>query len=166
MSFSVCTACFLNALTDASVSVRDQTTKAFARETGLTSPDQPYDDCTPAEVDCLQTQSSGSPDISADSISAVLAYLATLEVPESPVPSEQFFSGLKLFTELGCAACHRLELPVDLSETGSGTQTPLVIAPYCAAGACFTISHWRRALSWSGMKRQKGRACIHALRFT
>jgi len=114
----------------ASVSIRDQATKAFAREMGLTSPDQPYDDCTPSEVDCLRRQSGGPPDISADSISAVLAYLGTLEVPESRMRSEQFFSGLRLFTELGCAACHRPELPVDLTETGSGIQTAHVITPY------------------------------------
>jgi CxxC motif-containing protein (DUF1111 family) len=115
---------------DASVSIRDQTTKAFAREMGLTSPDQPYDDCTPAEVDCIRTRNGRSPDISADSINAVLAYVGALGAPEPPVRSEQFSSGLKLFTDLGCAACHRPELPVDLNEGGSGTRTPGVIAPY------------------------------------
>ena len=114
----------------ASVSIRDQTTKAFAREMGLTSPDQPYDDCTPVEVDCLRPHNGGSPDISADSISAVLAYVGALGVPESPMHSEQFSAGLKLFTDLGCAACHRPELPIDLTGRGSGTQTPSVIAPY------------------------------------
>jgi len=112
----------------ASVSVRDQTTKALAREMGLTSPDQPDDDCTPAEVDCMRAGHDGSPDISADSINAVLAYVSALGAPESPMRSEQFSSGLKLFSDLGCAACHRPELPVELTE--SGTQTPRVIAPY------------------------------------
>jgi len=114
----------------ASVSIRDQTTKAFAREMGLTSPDQPYDDCTPAEVDCLEPRDRRSPDVSADSISAVLAYVGALPVPKSPTHSEQFSAGLKLFTDLGCAACHRPELPVDLTEEEIGTQTPSVIAPY------------------------------------
>jgi len=114
----------------ASVSIRHQTTKAFAREMGLTSPDQPHDDCTPAEVDCLRLRNSDSPDISADSISAVLAYVGALAAPKSPMPSEDFPSGLKLFTDLGCAACHRPELAVDLTERGSGTGTPGVIAPY------------------------------------
>jgi CxxC motif-containing protein (DUF1111 family) len=113
-----------------SVSIRDQTTKAFAREMGLTSPDQPYDDCTPAEVDCQRPRNGGSPDISADSVSAVLAYVGTLGAPESPMRSEEFSSGLKLFTDLGCAACHRPELPIDLTGRGGGTQTPRVIAPY------------------------------------
>ena len=112
----------------ASVSIRDQTTKAFAREMGLTSPDLPYDDCTPAEVDCVRTRNGGSPDISDDSISAVLAYVDSLEVPASLMRSGQFSSGLNLFTELGCAACHRRELPVEL--TVQGTPTHGVIAPY------------------------------------
>jgi CxxC motif-containing protein (DUF1111 family) len=113
-----------------SVSIRDQTTKAFAREMGLTSADQANDDCTPAEADCLRTDNGGLPDISADSISAVLTYVGALAAPESPMPSEQFSAGLKLFTELGCATCHRPELPVDLSDRGSGTESPRVIAPY------------------------------------
>src|SRR5262249_41608869 len=91
----------------ASVSMRDQTTKAFARAMGLTSLDQPRDDCTQAEVDCLRTGNGGLLDISADSISAVLAYIGSLRNPQSPTQSKQFSSGLKLFTELGCAACHR-----------------------------------------------------------
>jgi CxxC motif-containing protein (DUF1111 family) len=97
---------------------------------GLTSRDQPYDDCTPAEVDCARSRNGDLPDISADSISALLAYVNALGVPVSPIRSEQSSSGLKLFTDLGCAACHRPELPVDLDDRGSGTRTPSLIAPY------------------------------------
>jgi len=147
----------------ASVSIRDQTTKAFAREMGLTSPDQPYDDCTPAEGDCLRTRNGDSPDISADSIGAVLAYVVALAAPESPMRSEQFSSGLRLFTDLGCAACHRPELPVDLTESGSGAQTPRVIAAYTdlllhdlgieladeTAAGTRVLTKWRTAPLWS-----------------
>ena len=114
----------------ASVSIRDQTTKAFAREMGLTSPDQPYDDCTPAEVDCLRLRNGDSPDISADLVSAVLAFVGALEVPTSPMRSEHFSSGLRLFTDLGCSACHRPDLSVDLPEARSGAQAPPAITPY------------------------------------
>src|SRR5262249_6544022 len=97
-------------------------------------PDQPYDDCTSAEVDCLRSRTGGSPNLSPDSISAVLAYVSALGAPESPQPSEQFSSGLKLFTDLGCAACHRPELPVDLTEAWNGGQTQHVISPYTDMG--------------------------------
>jgi CxxC motif-containing protein (DUF1111 family) len=110
------------------VSIRDQTTKAFAREMGLTSSDLPYDDCTPAEAECVRTRSGRPPDISDDSISAVLAYVGSLDVPESPMQSQKLSPGLDLFTELGCDACHRRELPLDL--TVRGTYTLGVIAPY------------------------------------
>jgi CxxC motif-containing protein (DUF1111 family) len=113
-----------------SVSIRDQTTKAFAREMGLTSPDQPYDDCTPAELDCQRPRNAGSPDVSADTVSAVLAYLSTQPAPESPRRSAEFSSGLELFTDVGCAACHRPELPIDLPERGTSAHAPGVIAPY------------------------------------
>jgi len=97
---------------------------------GLTSLDQPHDDCTPAEAGCLRTGNGGSPDISAASISAVLAYIGSLRDPEPPTQSQQFSSGLKLFTELGCADCHRPALPVELTEKAGGTQPPRVITPY------------------------------------
>ena len=48
-----------------SVSVRDQATKAFAREMGLTSAERASDDCTAAEADCLAQPSGGSPEVSA-----------------------------------------------------------------------------------------------------
>ena len=146
----------------ASVSMRDQTTKAFAREMGLTSSDQPFDDCTAAEVDCLRQRSSGSPGISDDSLDAVLAYLRSLRAPESPVRSEQYSSGFSLFTDVGCGACHRPELPVDLPEPANGGETHAVISPYTdlrlhdlgveladrTASGASVVSRWRTAPLW------------------
>jgi len=76
--------------------------------------------------------------------------------------SEQFSSGLRLFTDLGCAACHRPELPVDLTESGSGAQTPRVIAAYTdlllhdlgieladeTAAGTRVLTKWRTAPLW------------------
>jgi CxxC motif-containing protein (DUF1111 family) len=96
-----------------SVSLRDQTTKAFAREMGLTSNDQPVDDC----VACADEPLAADPVISDESLSAVLAYLSSLQAPRSPASSQQHLSGLDLFINVGCAACHRPELPLDLHGT-------------------------------------------------
>ena len=135
------------------ISIRDQTTKAFAHEMGLTSPDQPYDDCTAAETDCRQP-SSAAPEISEDSVAAVLAYLRSLRVPPSRMTAEEYTSGLRVFTDLGCAECHRPELPAD--------STHRVITPYTdlrlhdlgieladqTVSGTRVLSQWRTAPLW------------------
>ena len=45
------------------LSVRDQTTRALAREMGVTSTDRPEDDCTGAETGCLQQRHPATPEI-------------------------------------------------------------------------------------------------------
>src|SRR6266478_1672274 len=66
------------------VSVRDQTTIAFAREMGLTSTDRPDDDCTPAQTNCPGHPDGAPPEVSEELLSAVVAFVRTLAVPESP----------------------------------------------------------------------------------
>lgn len=162
----------------ASVSIRDQTTKAFAREMGLISSDQPFDDCTAAEADCLRQRSSGTPAISDESLDAVLAYLRSLRPPASPpVHSEQYLPGLSLFTDLGCAACHRPELPVDLAESANGGATHAVISPYTdlrlhdlgveladrTVSGASVVSKWRTAPLWGLGYRNRSQSSITLL---
>jgi CxxC motif-containing protein (DUF1111 family) len=111
------------------LSIRDQTTKAFAREMGLTSTDRFRDDCTPAESDCLRQSNGTSPEVSEELLEAVVAFQRTLSVPRSPASTEDTSLGSELFSDIGCAACHRLQLPVELQES-NGTKTSGVIAPY------------------------------------
>ena len=44
------------------LSVRDQTTRAFSREMGLSNPDRPSDDCTVRQPDCLNSAAGQIPD--------------------------------------------------------------------------------------------------------
>jgi CxxC motif-containing protein (DUF1111 family) len=143
-----------------SASIRDQTAKAFAREMGLATIDTPHDDCTAAEADCLRRPDSGVPEVSGELLEAVVGYVRTL-VSAPPVRTEQGAGGTALFASLGCAACHRPELPVVLTDA-SGTQTAATIAPYTdlrlhdlgiemadetASGEKVT-SRWRTASLW------------------
>jgi CxxC motif-containing protein (DUF1111 family) len=137
----------------AAISIRDQTTKAFAREMGLTSPDQPQDDCTATETDCWRP-GSAAPEISEKSVAAVLAYLRSLNVPPSGMSTEEYTSGLRLFTDLGCAACHRPELPVDSTQHVITPYTDLRVhdlgielADHTVSGAR-VLSKWRTAPLW------------------
>lgn len=112
-----------------SVSIRDQTTKAFAREMGLTTLEIPHDDCTAAESDCLKQPSDGLPEVPAELVDAVVAFVRSLAVPAPSARPEQGTAGAALFASLGCTACHRPELPIELTDA-TGTKTAAVIAPY------------------------------------
>jgi CxxC motif-containing protein (DUF1111 family) len=119
-----------------STSVRDQTTKAFARDMGLTTSDRPFDDCTSAEPECLAAANGGTPEVSDELLDAVVEFQRTLAVPEPPPtpatvrPSATVRRAAgRLFADVGCAACHRPLLPVNLPRVlGSTGRTR--IAPY------------------------------------
>jgi CxxC motif-containing protein (DUF1111 family) len=95
---------------------------------GLTSPDRPSDDCTATETDCQRQHHNGSPEVSEELIEALVAFQRTLRVPESP-PDTQDSLGFGLFREIGCAVCHKLQIPVELSQP-DGTKVRTAIAPY------------------------------------
>jgi CxxC motif-containing protein (DUF1111 family) len=111
------------------VSVRDQTTIAFAREMGVTSTDRPDDDCTPAETDCPGHPDGAPPEASEELLSAVVAFVRSLAVPESAPQSISDSTGPVLFAKVGCGACHRAQLTAQLPRA-DGTAVSSVIAPY------------------------------------
>jgi CxxC motif-containing protein (DUF1111 family) len=94
------------------LSIRDQTTKALAGEMGLTSADRPSDDCTPTETDCQRQHHNESPEVSEELIEALVAFQRTLAVPRSPPDPKEDSLGFELFKEIGCAVCHRLQIPI------------------------------------------------------
>jgi len=104
----------------ASVSVRDQTTKAFAREMGVTSADVPSDDCTALELDCRSLPNAG-PEISDDLLIALASFERLLAVPS--VAREDDVRDGKIFVAIGCAGCHTPSLPVSFSKQGSGSES-------------------------------------------
>jgi CxxC motif-containing protein (DUF1111 family) len=110
------------------VSIREQTTRAFAREMGITSSDVPIDDCTPSEVDCLAQPNGGTPEVSPELLDALLAFQRWLAVPESPV-HETYPEAERTFLQLGCASCHRPVLHPTLADA-SGHPVTVRIAPY------------------------------------
>lgn len=111
------------------VSVRDQTARAFAREMGLTSTEIASDDCTKAETQCLEQPNGGSPEVSAELLDAIVSFQRYLAVPASPSPHQAPDLDGKIFADLGCVACHRPQLQVDLSDA-DGKNVSAVIAPY------------------------------------
>jgi CxxC motif-containing protein (DUF1111 family) len=97
---------------------------------GLTSADRPSDDCTPAETDCQrQHHHNEPPEVSEELIEALVAFQRTLAVPEPPTNTKDDALGFGLFREIGCAVCHRLQIPVELRQA-DGTMARSAIAPY------------------------------------
>jgi CxxC motif-containing protein (DUF1111 family) len=143
------------------VSVRDQTTKAFANEMGVTSTDRPNDDCTPAEMSCGEHPEGASPEVSDELLSAVVTFVRTLAVPESPTHAMNDSLGAKLFADIGCGACHRSQLIV-LRPRTDGAVVSSVIAPYTdlrlhdlgadmadeSVSGAKVASRWRTAPLW------------------
>jgi CxxC motif-containing protein (DUF1111 family) len=143
------------------VSVRDQTTMAFAREMGLTSTDRPDDDCTAAETNCPGHPDGVPPEVSEELLTAVVEFVRALAVPESTRPAVADSAGSQLFAQIGCGACHDVQLTVQRPRA-DGTPVSSVIAPYTdlklhdlgadmadenAAGKRIT-SLWRTAPLW------------------
>ena len=111
------------------VSIRDQTTIAFAREMGLTSAERPDDDCTPAEADCAKRADGTAAEVSEEILGAVVAFVRALAVPEpAPHPAGDA-TGSLLFASAGCGTCHRSPITVHRPRA-DGTIVSSVITPY------------------------------------
>ena len=157
-----------------SVSIRDQTAKALAREMGLTSSDRPHDDCTPTEVDCLRAPDGGSPEVTDEMLVALVSFVRTLAVPDSRARSVAGSAGAQIFARIGCADCHRPELPVE--GEAEGKRTRAVITPYTDlrlhdlgaemadqdVGGVRVPSKWRSAPLWGlGYRINRGATLLH-----
>jgi CxxC motif-containing protein (DUF1111 family) len=78
---------------------------AFAGDMGLTSPEVPFDDCTEAQVQCLEHPNGGEPEVAPDLFDKVVLYSAAIAPPVRR-RADQVLAGKTLFHELACASCH------------------------------------------------------------
>jgi len=92
-------------------SLRDQTTRALARDMGLTSSERPRDDCTAVEADCEREALGYATEVSREHVDALVAYLRSIEVPPSAARTARQAPGARLFASTGCANCHLPQLP-------------------------------------------------------
>ncbi|MBS0374329.1 MAG: hypothetical protein JSR73_07085 [Proteobacteria bacterium] len=111
----------------ASLSVRDQVTKAFANEMGLTTPDRAHDDCTGRQP-CAEPP-PGPPEVDEASVAALVEYVKSIEVPPATHAQEEDAEGRRIFAAIGCPNCHRPELPVERTAP-DGTRVTGTISPY------------------------------------
>lgn len=163
----------------AALSIRDQTTRALAREMGVTSKDRPVDDCTQTQTQCLQQRHPETPEMSGELLNALLTFEKWLSVPQNPLPPDpaQQAAGLKLFKATGCSACHQPEQAVALIKT-DGEPLQATIEPYTDLAAhdlgpgladrelsgAVHPTRWRTAPLWSmgyRLSREKYPTFLH-----
>ncbi|MBR2536895.1 MAG: thiol oxidoreductase [Hyphomicrobium sp.] len=105
-------------------SLEEMTSLAFLRDLGLSTPRfaNVAGDCTPQQMACRAAPhgaASGEAEISADIVTPVVQYLATLDDQSKPIAPDDP-RGAALFVKLACASCHTPALPARAGTAFSG----------------------------------------------
>ncbi|WP_349969678.1 di-heme oxidoredictase family protein [Pseudomonas caspiana] len=115
-------------------SLNQQNVHAFSGDMGLTTSLRNFDDCTPAQTDCLAAPNGngpdGEPEVSDNILRLVLFYSRNLGVPaRRNIESPQVLAGKNLFYKAGCQQCHTPQFKTrhDAAEPELANQ---VIRPY------------------------------------
>lgn len=114
--------------------INQQNVHAFSGDMGLTTSLRKFDDCTPAQIDCLAAPNgngpAGEPEVSDNILRLVLFYTRNLGVPaRRDVENPQVLAGKNLFYKAGCQQCHtpQFKTAYDAAEPEQAGQ---VIRPY------------------------------------
>jgi len=84
--------------------LKQQTASALFNDMGLTNPLYSSKNCTEYQKECLQAPKGRDKlDVTADRLEAISFYIANLKVPVSGSQKD----GRKLFSQIGCAKCHK-----------------------------------------------------------
>ncbi|MEE4076686.1 di-heme oxidoredictase family protein [Pseudomonas viridiflava] len=91
--------------------LNQQNVHAFSGDMGLTTSLRRFDDCTPAQTDCLAAPNGngpdGEPEVSDNILLLVEFYTRNLGVPaRRNVDDPQVLTGKNLFFQAGCQQCH------------------------------------------------------------
>jgi CxxC motif-containing protein (DUF1111 family) len=88
-------------------SVEQQAAGAFLGDIGITSSLFPEEECTSAQVACLEATTGGTPEIGDERLADVTLYASTLAVPAMRnLEDDAVRRGAELMVQSGCTACH------------------------------------------------------------
>lgn len=111
-------------------SLAEQTASAFQEDLGLTSAIFPVENCSSQQTDCQQAESGGAPELAEKQLDAVNFYLQFLAIPSQRDPTHPtVIKGKTLFSEAGCAACHRPQIKTSAHAKPAAFANRL-ISPY------------------------------------
>lgn len=148
--------------------LEDQISDAFHLDLGMSTArhPRPGGDCTAAQAWCRQGASladKGTPEIAPEIVKMLADYLASLDAPNA-VPS---IDAEDLFASVGCAACHRPELPTRAGAPARAFTNLLLhdLGPALDGGATdpgVVSTLWRTAPLW-GLSRslRRGAGLMH-----
>jgi len=89
-------------------SVRAQIAAALINDMGLTTSLHPEKNCPPPQQACRAADPGTRPNVSDETLDTMAFYISTLAVPERrDIAKPEVSRGEKVFTAIGCAACHR-----------------------------------------------------------
>ena len=87
--------------------IAHQTAAAFSSEIGMSTTLRPEQNCTDAQVECLEAPSGGEPEISDEIFERIVRYQRTLGVPaRRNLDDPTVRRGATSFASAGCTACH------------------------------------------------------------
>ncbi len=87
--------------------LRQQSAGAFLGDIGITSDLFPEEDCPLVQVECVDAQNGGSPEVDSETLDDVVMYSSTLAVPgRRDWDDPEVLRGKELFFESGCERCH------------------------------------------------------------
>jgi len=114
--------------------LNQQNVHAFSGDMGLTTRLRMFDDCTPAQTDCLAAPNGngpdGEPEVSDNILRLVLFYTRNLAVPaRRDVETPQVLAGKNLFYKAGCQQCHTPQFKT-AHDAAEPEQADQVIRPY------------------------------------
>jgi CxxC motif-containing protein (DUF1111 family) len=141
-------------------SLRSQIAAALHFDLGVTSALFPDEDCTAHQPACRAFPVPQAPEIRADELAALAAYLGHATPPPARTAGADPASGAALFAQLGCAACHVAALLLD-DGTAIHPYSDLLLhdlGPGLADGRPEGVasgSEWRTAPLWGlGLSEQ------------
>lgn len=87
--------------------LKTQNATAMHQDMGLTSSVFLDSNCTPNQPACTLLANGGSPEISEESLQAIVDFMTALSVPSRRIDTQEAFDrGADVFEEVGCASCH------------------------------------------------------------
>jgi CxxC motif-containing protein (DUF1111 family) len=109
--------------------VEQQNAGAFNGDIGITTPIFPKENCPDGQRACEAAPRGGQPEVDAKKLGRVTFYARTLAVPaRRGVGAQHTSAGERTFADLGCSACHRLELKTGDSDVAALSKQ--AIRPY------------------------------------
>jgi CxxC motif-containing protein (DUF1111 family) len=106
----------------AEVSVRAQIASALINDMGLTTSLHPEKNCPPVQTACRAADPGPRPNVSDEALDTMTFYVSTLAVPERrDADKPEVMGGEKIFSAIGCAACHR-----PMMKTGTHPTIPFL----------------------------------------